>query len=71
MPSHQSAHKPPYVKKTNDALASPKQLKYLVDLASQFGMTPEDLKEKYNVATLETLTKVQCSKAIDELRKAA
>ena len=70
MPSHQSASKPPYAKKTND-LASPKQLKYLVDLAGQFGMTPDDLKEKYNVATLETLTKVQCSKAIDELRKAA
>ena len=71
MPSHQNASKPSYAKKTSDAPASPKQLKYLVDLASQFGMTPEDLKEKYNVATLETLTKVQCSKAIDELRKAA
>ena len=71
MPEHQIASKPSYAKKTSDAPASPKQLKYLVDLASQFGMTSEDLKEKYNVATLENLTKVQCSKAIDELRKAA
>lgn len=36
-----------------------------------FPGTTEDLKEKYNVSSLENLTKNQCSRAIDELRKAA
>ncbi len=71
VPSHQNASNPAYSKKPHESSASPKQIKYLVDLASQFGMTPEDLKEKYNVSALENLTKAQCSRAIDELRKAA
>ena len=71
VPSHQNASNPSYRKKFNESPASPKQIKYLVDLAGQFGMTTEDLKEKYNVSALDNLTKNQCSRAIDELRKAA
>ena len=66
----QNASKPAYGKKngtTSDAPASPKQVKYLLDLARQFGVSPDQIKAKFNVPALESLTKVQCSKAIDEL----
>ena len=52
---------------TSDAPASPKQVKYLLDLARQYGVSPDQIKAKFNVPALESLTKVQCSKAIDEL----
>ena len=66
----QNATKPAYGKKngtTSDAPASPKQVKYLLDLARQFGINPEQIKARFNVPSLERMTKVQCSKAIDEL----
>ena len=53
--------------KPSDTPASPKQIKYLLDLARQFGVSPEQLKNRYNVPALESLTKTQCSRAIDEL----
>ena len=52
---------------TSDAPASPKQVKYLLDLARQFGINPEQIKAKFNVPSLESMTKTQCSRAIDEL----
>ena len=66
----QNASKPAYGKKngtTSDAPASPKQVKYLLDLARQFGINPEQIKAKFNVPSLESMTKTQCSRAIDEL----
>ena len=66
----QNATKPAYGKKngtTADAPASPKQVKYLLDLARQFGINPEQIKAKFNVPSLESMTKTQCSRAIDEL----
>ena len=69
-PPAQNAGKPAYGKKngtTTDALASPKQIKYLLDIARQIGYTVEQLKAKFNVPALESLTKTQCSRAIDEL----
>ena len=66
----QKATKPAYGKKngtTSDAPASPKQVKYLLDLAHQYGVSPDQIKAKYNVPSLESMTKVQCSRAIDEL----
>lgn len=66
----QNASKPAYGKKngtTSEAPASPKQIKFLLDLARQFGINPEQIKAKYNVPALESLTKTQCSRAIDEL----
>ena len=63
----QNTSKPAYSKKpTTDAPASPKQIKFLLDLARQFGINPEQIKAKYNVPALESLTKTQCSRAIDE-----
>ena len=66
----QNATKPAYGKKngtTADAPASPKQVKYLLDLARQYGINPEQIKAKFNVSSLECMTKTQCSRAIDEL----
>ena len=66
----QNASKPGYGKKngtTSDAPASPKQVKYLLDLARQYGVSPDQIKNKFNVPALESLTKTQCSRAIDEL----
>ena len=60
--------KPAYGKKpTTDSPASPKQIKFLLDLARQNGYSIEQLKSRFNVAALEELTKTQCSRAIDEL----
>ena len=66
----QNASKPAYGKKNgtaSDAPASPKQVKYLLDLARQYGVSPDQIKAKFNVPALESLTKTQCSRAIDEL----
>ena len=66
----QNTSKPTYGKKNvtnSDAPASPKQIKYLLDIARQIGYTPEQLKARFNVPALESLTKTQCSRAIDEL----
>ena len=51
----------------SDALASPKQIKFLLDLARQNGYTIEQLKARFNVSVLEELSRAQCSKAIDLL----
>ena len=71
----QNAAKNGYGKKngtTSDAPASPKQIKFLLDLARQNGYSPEQIKAKFNVPAIESMTKTQCSRAIDELnRKAA
>ena len=53
--------------KPSDTPASPKQIKYLLDIARQIGYTVEQLKARFNVPALESLTKTQCSRAIDEL----
>ena len=70
-PSLQPAQQP---NKTNfgkkpaaDAPASPKQIKFLLDLARQSGYTIEQLKSRFNVSVLEDLSRTQCSRAIDAL----
>jgi hypothetical protein len=50
-----------------DTPASPKQIKFLLDLARSSGVSPEQIKSKFGVAALENLTRIQCSRAIDEL----
>ena len=66
-PAHPSQNKNGYRKPTPDAPASPKQIKFLLDLARQYGVSPDQIKAKFNVPALESLTKTQCSHAIDEL----
>ena len=64
----QPQNKPAYGKKsTTDAPASPKQIKFLLDLARQNGYTIEQLKAKFGVSVLEELSRTQCSRAIDLL----
>ena len=68
--SAQQQNKPAYSKKNgtaSDAPASPKQIKFLLDLARQNGYTIEQLKSRFNVAQLEDLSRTQCSRAIDQL----
>ena len=66
--SAQQQNKPAYGKKpSTDAPASPKQIKFLLDLARQNGYSIEQLKARFNVSVLEELSRTQCSRAIDEL----
>ena len=52
--------------------ASPKQVKYLLDLAKTAGLTPSSLAARAGARSVDELTRQQCSKLIDELgRKAA
>ena len=61
-------NKPAYGKKpATDSPASPKQIKFLLDLARQNGYTIEQLKSRFNVSALEDLSRTQCSRAIDIL----
>jgi len=66
-PAQPQQNKTGYRKPTPDVPASPKQVKYLLDLARQYGVSPDQIKAKFNVPALESLTKTQCSRAIDEL----
>ena len=64
----QNAPKPAYGKKpATDSPASPKQIKFLLDLARQNGYTVDQLKSRFNVSALEDLSRTQCSRAIDAL----
>ncbi len=59
-----------YAKKTQqnqDTPASPKQIKFLLDLARTAGMSPQQIATKFNLASVDDLSRTQCSKAIDEL----
>ena len=49
-----------------DAAASPKQIKYLLDLARNNGVTPQQILTRFKVNALEELTRNQCSLAFDE-----
>ncbi len=64
----QQTNKSTYGKKpATDVPASPKQIKFLLDLARQNGYSVEQLKAKFNVGALEDLSRTQCSRAIDTL----
>ena len=54
----------------NDAPASPKQLSYLLDLARQRGITPQQIAVRFQVPDIQHLTRQQCSDQIDEWRAA-
>ena len=52
------------------APASPKQLNYLLSLASRRGISPSQIAEQNNVATVADLTKKQCSALIEQWKAA-
>ena len=67
-PQAQNATRPAYNRKpATDTAASPKQIKFLLDLARQNGYTVEQLKSKFGVSVLEELSCAQCSRAINLL----
>ena len=55
---------------TDATPASSKQLKYLLDLARQKGVTPQQIAGQFNVPEVQRLTRSQCSKLINEWRAA-
>ena len=66
-PAQPQQNKNGYRKSVPDTPASPKQIKFLLDLARQNGYTPEQIKARFNVSALEDLSRTQCSRAIDML----
>ena len=55
---------------TNTAPASPKQISYLLSLASRRGITPQQIAAQNHVADVQQLTKKQCSALIEQWRVA-
>ena len=54
-------------KQQDNTPASTKQINYLLDLARTEGIKPGELLEQAGVTDLKRLTKVECSRLIDEL----
>ena len=50
--------------------ASPKQINYLLTLASRRGITPAQIAAQHGVATVEQMSKRQCSDLINSWRAA-
>ena len=49
-----------------DGSASPKQIKYLLDLARDARVTPQQIAARFRVNSVEALSRNQCSLAISE-----
>ena len=49
-----------------DGPASPKQIKYLLDLARDARVTPQQIAARFRVSSVEDLSRNQCSLAISE-----
>ena len=54
----------------NTVPASPKQINYLLSLASRRGITPQQIAAQNNVANIDQLTKRQCSALIEQWKAA-
>ena len=54
-----------------DVAASPKQIKYLLDLGRNLGWTPQQIAAKCNVTDVHDLTRRQCSDLINEWKAVA
>ena len=50
--------------------ASPKQIKFMLDLARTKGITPQQIAVQHGVTSVEQLTKSQCSEIINSWRAA-
>ncbi|UDQ98277.1 hypothetical protein AAEX28_15015 [Lentisphaerota bacterium WC36G] len=53
---------------SND-VASPKQIKYLLDLLNQNNTPIQNIINRFNINSLQELTRKQCSQLIDEVTK--
>ena len=63
----QNAHNQPVQGSTP---ASPKQINYLLTLASRRGITPQQIAVQNNVANINQLSKKQCSTLIEQWKAA-
>ena len=54
----------------NAVPVSPKQINYLLSLASRRGITPQQIAAQNNVANVDQLTKRQCSTLIEQWKVA-
>ena len=59
------------VSQSREFPASPKQINYLLTLASRRGITPQQIAAQNNVANINQLSKKQCSALIEQWRNAA
>ena len=57
--------------RNREILASPKQIKFMLDLARNKGITPAQIAAQYGVASVEQLSKNQCSSIINSWKGAA
>ena len=55
---------------SGEVSASPKQISYLLSLASRRGITPQQIAAQNHVADVQQLTKKQCSALIEQWRVA-
>ena len=55
---------------SNDIPASPKQISYLLSLASKRGITPSQIAAQQNVPNIDQLSRRQCSSLIEQWRAA-
>ena len=55
---------------TADVPASPKQISYLLSLASKRGITPSQIAAQQNVANIDQLSRRQCSALIEQWKAA-
>ena len=53
-----------------DVPASPKQISYLLSLASKRGITPAQIAAQQNVSSVDQLSRRQCSSLIEQWRAA-
>ena len=73
-PANYGSHVPQETQKQsplNNPPASPKQINYLLTLASRRGITPAQIAAQNNVANINQLSKKQCSALIEQWRNAA
>ena len=67
LPVHEPA---PQNNRSGAVPASPKQINYLLSLASRRGITPQQIAAQNNVANVDQLTKRQCSALIEQWKAA-
>ena len=69
-PPQETSNPAPQSNRSAAIPASPKQINYLLSLASRRGITPQQIAAQHNVANVDQLTKRQCSALIEQWKAA-
>ena len=69
-PAQEAPNPTPQGNRSAAVPASPKQINYLLSLASRRGITPQQIAAQNNVANVDQLTKRQCSALIEQWKAA-